>query len=76
MTKEDSWLIPPKQQLDRFFSAAQQQQLTRLMAEWRTQRDQGKSLPANFQAELEALVEAELLAAAARTTAMLDDPTP
>ena len=76
MSKEDLWMIRPEPQPDRFFSAVQQQQLTRLMAEWRRRRDQGESLPANVQAELEALVEAELLAAAARATAMLDDPTP
>jgi hypothetical protein len=34
MTKEDSWMITQGMQPDRFFSSAQQQQLTRLMAEW------------------------------------------
>lgn len=75
-SEESTLVILPKMQPDRFFSAAQQQQLTRLMAEWRTQRDQGQSLAPDTQQELEALVEAELLASAARTTTMLDDLTP
>ncbi|MFZ4659273.1 MAG: hypothetical protein ACOYNY_19825 [Caldilineaceae bacterium] len=70
MTKEVSWMIPPEQQPDRFFSTSQQEQLTRLMTEWRRRRDQCESLPATLQAELEALVEAELLAAAARAIDM------
>lgn len=32
---------------DRFFTAAQQQQLDALMARWRTLRDQGATLPAD-----------------------------
>ncbi len=73
MTEENPLAIAQWMQPDRFFSAAQQQQLTRLMAEWRTQRDQGESLAPDTQQELEALVEAELLASAARAAAMLDD---
>jgi hypothetical protein len=46
------------------------------MEKWRTQRDLGKQLPLQTQQELEALVEAELLASATRTTAMIDDLTP
>ncbi len=76
MTKEESLMFVQSMQPDRFFSATQQQQLTRLMVKWRKRCDQDESLPTNFQAELEALVEAELLAAAARTTSVLDDPTP
>ncbi|MEZ4728178.1 MAG: hypothetical protein R3E79_13685 [Caldilineaceae bacterium] len=58
---------------DAFFSAAQQQQLATLMDEWRTARNTGGELPVDKQRELEALVEAELLAATARTTALLDE---
>jgi len=58
---------------DRFFSAAQQQRLDQLMARWRTARDQGALLPADEQAELEALVEAELLAATQRAAALADE---
>lgn len=49
-----------------FFSAQQQQRLQELMARWREARDQGQSLPAIEQAELESLVEAELIAAGQR----------
>ena len=57
---------------DRFFTAAQQQRLDALMARWRTARDQGATLPADEQTELEALVEAELQASAARATTLAD----
>ena len=57
---------------DRFFTAAQQQRLEALMAHWRTLRDQGDTLPADEQAELEALIAAELQAAAARAAVLAD----
>ena len=57
---------------DRFFDAAQQQRLAELMGRWRTGRDQGQILPRDEQTELEALVEAELRAAATRAAALAD----
>ena len=57
---------------DRFFTAAQQQRLDALMALWRTLRDQGVTLPADAQAELEALVTTELQVSAARAAALAD----
>ena len=57
---------------DHFFTEAQQHRLTVLMARWRTARDQGATLPADEQTELEALVDAELRATAARAAAMAD----
>ena len=60
--------LPP----DRFFTAAQQQRLDALMARWRTLRDQGVTMPADEQAELEALIAAELQASAARAAALAD----
>jgi hypothetical protein len=57
---------------DRFFTAAQQQRLTTLMTRWRTMRDQGATLPADEHTELEALIDAELQAAAARAAALAD----
>ena len=57
---------------DRFFTAAQQQRLEALMARWRTARDQGATLPANEQTELEALIDAELQASAARAATLAD----
>ena len=57
---------------DRFFTAAQQQRLDALMARWRNLRDQGATLPANEQTELDALIAAELQASAARAAALAD----
>jgi len=57
---------------DRFFTAAQQQRLEALMARWRTLRDQGCTLPPDEQAELEALIAAELRASATRAGALAD----
>lgn len=58
---------------DRFFNAAQQQRLGELMERWHRGRDKGQTLPADEQAELEALVEAELRAAAARAATLADE---
>jgi hypothetical protein len=57
---------------DSFFTMVQQQRLTLLMERWRNARDRGQILPANEQAELETLIEAELQAAAARAAALAD----
>ena len=57
---------------DHFFNAAQQERLAALMARWRAARDQGQTLPVDEQTELEALVEAELRASAARAAALGD----
>lgn len=55
---------------DAFFTAAQQQRLQELMARWRAARDAGTRLAPEEQAELDALMEAELRAAAARAAAL------
>jgi hypothetical protein len=49
---------------DRFFNVAQQQRIAELMGRWRNARDQGATLPADEQAELDALVDAEVHASA------------
>ena len=56
---------------DRFFTAGQQQRLGELMAHWRTVRDTGGALPPVEEAELEALIEAEVRASGERASAML-----
>jgi hypothetical protein len=56
---------------DSFFSAEQQGRLAALMELWRSARDQGHELPPEQQVELDALVEAELRAATARTAALM-----
>ena len=58
---------------DQFFSAAQQQRLAELMVKWRSARDTGASFSKEEQTELEALVEAEIRASAARTSALADE---
>jgi hypothetical protein len=58
---------------DQFFTAAQQQRLDQLMSRWRAARDQGTLLPEPEQAELEALIEAELHAATQRAASLADD---
>ena len=55
---------------DRFFSAAQQRRLTKLMEQWRTARDTSTPFPAKQQAELNALIGAELQAATQRASAI------
>jgi hypothetical protein len=56
---------------DPFFSAEQQERLSALMHQWRSARDQGQALPPAQQTELNRLVEMELQAATARTSALL-----
>lgn len=56
---------------DTFFGESQQRRLADLMARWRAARDSGSELPAAEQAELDTLVEQELLAAQERTAALL-----
>jgi hypothetical protein len=56
---------------DQFFSAEQQKRLSELMSLWHTAQAQGQALPPAQQAELDALVEAELRAATARTAALM-----
>ncbi len=58
---------------DRFFTAAQQQRLGALMARWRTARDQGQTLPADEQADLQTRIEAELHASAVRAATLADE---
>jgi hypothetical protein len=58
---------------DHFFNAGQQKRLGELMDSWRAARDSGESFSADEQTELEALVEAELRASAARASALADE---
>jgi hypothetical protein len=51
---------------DRYFTAEQQQRLEELMVRWRAARDSQAALPTEEQAELEALIAAELQAATKR----------
>jgi hypothetical protein len=55
---------------DNFFTAEQQQRLQELMTHWRAARDAGSILSLAEQAELDALVEAEVRAAKQRADAL------
>jgi hypothetical protein len=56
---------------DALFPANHQQRLAELMDRWRTAREGNSALAAEEQAELEALVQAEVRAAAARAAAVV-----
>ncbi|MFZ2358266.1 MAG: hypothetical protein WA040_02865 [Anaerolineae bacterium] len=73
MAEEDlnTLIIVQNFRSDRFFDARQRQRLTELMDSWREARDAGIGLPRSTQAELDALIEAELRASADRTAALL-----
>ena|SRR5438270_661949 len=58
---------------DQFFTAEQLRRLEELMQRWRAARDAGQSLSSSDQAELNALVDAEVQAAGQRTAAALAD---
>lgn len=57
-------------QADDFFTADQQQRLAELMDRWRSAREARRSLDPGEQEELDALVDAELAAAARRAAAL------
>ena len=57
---------------DAFFTAAQQERLRTLMAEWRTARDREESLSPSEQTELELLIQAEQIGMQQRAEAMLE----
>jgi len=58
---------------DAFFDNAQQMRLAQLMAAWRSAQRTGVLWPESERAELEALVEAELRASAARAATLADE---
>ena len=58
---------------DLFFSAIQQARLSKRMSLWRAARDRRETLPPDQEAELEALVDAELRAATAQTAALTSE---
>lgn len=64
-------IIVQRRRPDRFFTAAQQQRREELTAQWRAAQDADRELPAEAQAELERLVQAEVRAAGQRAAALL-----
>lgn len=57
---------------DQFFNAEQQRRLAEIMARLRWCREEGKSLPVEEATELDALIDAELRGAAARSAAVVN----
>src|SRR5438309_9749773 len=69
-------VVVQHQRPDHFFTAQQQQRLGELMGRWRTARANQIALPPEEQAELEALITAELQAASQRAAALARELTP
>lgn len=69
---DDSLVIVQRHLADRYFSERQRARLAELMDRWRLLRDRGKDLPVSEREELDALVAAELRAAADRSAAIVD----
>ena len=71
---ESSTLVVVQNHLpDQFFTAQQRDRLEELMTRWRKARDNSSALSAEEQAELNALVDAELQAAGKRAATMADE---
>ena len=69
----ESLIVVQRFRGDAFFSAAQQARLKDLMQKWRMSRDSGRALPADEEAELQSLVDAELAASAARASHVAEE---
>jgi hypothetical protein len=63
-------VIVQQAQPDHFFSSQQRDRLSELMSRWRDARDSDRQLPPDEQAELDALVQAEMEASAKRAEAI------
>jgi hypothetical protein len=63
---DESLILVQRFRADRFFSADQQRRLQELMQRWRKGRDGGAPLDSAEQAELQQLIEAELIASGRR----------
>lgn len=70
--RADLFVVVQSLRPDRFFDAVQQRRLGELMAAMHLARDAGAALPADEQEELEALIEAELLASGERAAMLAD----
>lgn len=70
--EETTFVVIQPMRPDRFFGAEQVRRLTELMAKWRVARDSGSKFPDDEQAELDALVQAELEGTIRRSQALLD----
>lgn len=73
LEKSSTLVIVQYHRPDQYFREDQQQALTKLMTKWRSARDNNQALAKDDQDALEALIETELLASAARTKAAFDE---
>jgi hypothetical protein len=73
---ETTLVIVQPMRPDRFFTAEQIRRLGDLMGKWRAARDAGSALPQDEQAELDALVQAELESMIERTKALATPSAP
>jgi len=67
-------IIMQSQRPDEYFTVPQRERLQFLMEKWRDARDRDAELPPTEQAELEALVEAEVTASSERVNAAFAAP--
>ncbi|MCC6417090.1 MAG: hypothetical protein IT429_02445 [Gemmataceae bacterium] len=75
-SEKGTLLVIQHQRPDQFFTADQQRRLGELMGRWRAARDASNPLPPADQAELDALVEAELRAATLRAATLASGLAP
>jgi len=73
---ETTLIVMQPMRPDQWFTAEQRQRLAELMARWRAARDTGAPFAPEEHAELEALVRAELEAAARRSAALARQLSP
>ncbi|MCB0096530.1 MAG: hypothetical protein KDE46_12450 [Caldilineaceae bacterium] len=58
---------------DAYFTSEQMKKLSTLMQQWRKARDESQLVSQKVQSELEEMIEAELLASAARAAALANE---
>lgn len=73
---ETTLVVVQPMQPDVYFTAEQRARLGELMSEWRSARDTGTALAPEAQAELDALIRAEVQAAGERAAALLRQVAP
>jgi hypothetical protein len=72
-SESNTLVVVQQRRPDRFFTKLQQERLQDLMTRWKLARDAGNALSDKEQAELEALVNEELHAAANRAEAVAQE---
>ncbi|MDA1049178.1 MAG: hypothetical protein O3C40_01690 [Planctomycetota bacterium] len=73
--ERNTMVVLQEREPDQFFPVESQVRLRQLMSGWRQARDTGVSFDAGLQSELDALIDAELVAATERSRQALRDAT-